>query len=217
MRTKVLRVHASIAEALQGDGGTGFRQPLEQPAPENMSLNFYHQAKMMMSNTSMVGCQYRSRKSKMLLAAAALAMFLSVFPAWAALGGGVATVQADQLHMQGTLRKTATASYTVHEIQSTSGIVVREYVASVGESAGKVFAVAWQGPWPPDMVQLLGNYFDQYVQAAKAQSATRRGRRPLVIDEPGLVVQIGGHPRAFMGRAYVPEMLPVGVRAEEIR
>jgi hypothetical protein len=182
-----------------------------------MSLNFYYQPKMKMSNTSMIGCQYRSRKSKVLLAAAASAMFLPAFPAWAALGGGVATVQTDQIHMQGTLRKTATASYTVHEIQSASGIVVREYVASVGESAGKVFAVAWQGPWPPDMRQLLGNYFDQYVEAAKAQSAARVGRRPLVIDEPGLAVQISGHPRAFMGRAYIPGMLPAGVRAEEIR
>jgi hypothetical protein len=172
---------------------------------------------MKMFNTSMIGCRARSRESKVLLAAAMLAIFLPAFPAWAALGGGVATVQADQIHMQGSLRRTASTFYTVHEIQSASGIVVREYVASVGESAGTVFAVAWQGPWPPDMHQLLGNYFDQYVQAAKAQSAARVGRRPLMIDEPGLVVQIGGHPRAFTGRAYVPGMLPAGVRAEEIR
>jgi Protein of unknown function (DUF2844) len=28
---------------------------------------------------------------------------------------------------------------------------------------------------------------------------------------------MGGHPRAFAGMAYVPEMLPPGVRAEEIQ
>lgn len=155
--------------------------------------------------------------SKALPAVAALAIFLSALPAWAALGGSIASVQADQVHMQGTVRRTASASYTVHEIQSASGIVVREYVASTGESAGTVFAVAWQGPWPPDLRQLLGSYFDQYMQAARAQSAARVGRRPLLIEEPGLVVQIGGHPRAFVGRAYVPGMLPAGVRAEEIR
>jgi hypothetical protein len=43
------------------------------------------------------------------------------------------------------------------------------------------------------------------------------GRRPLVIEQPGLVVQIGGHPRAFAGRAYVPEMLPTGVRTEDVQ
>jgi Protein of unknown function (DUF2844) len=32
-----------------------------------------------------------------------------------------------------------------------------------------------------------------------------------------MVVQISGHMRAFLGRAYVPQMLPAGVRAEDIR
>jgi hypothetical protein len=156
----------------------------------------------------------RSRESRLLLAGIALVMVATAFPAWAALGGGVASIQADQVHMQGSLRTTATALYTVHEIQSATGIVVREYVSS---SSGKVFGVAWQGPWPPDMRQLLGSYFEQYVQAAKAQNAARPGRRPLMIEQAGFVVQVGGHPRAFTGRSYVPEMLPPGVRAEEIR
>ena len=143
-----------------------------------------------------------------------LVMVLSAgFPAWAALGGNAASVQADQLHMQGSLRTTAAASYTVQEIQAANGSAVREYVSA----NGTVFAVAWQGAWPPDMRQLLGSYFDQYAQAAKAQKAARMGRRPLMIELPGLVVQAGGHPRSFMGRAYVPGMLPSGIRAEEIR
>jgi hypothetical protein len=142
----------------------------------------------------------------------------AAFPAWGALGGDVTTVQADQLHMQGSIRTSAaTAAYTVHEIQSPAGTVVREYVSSAGESAGKVFGVAWQGQWPPDMRQLLGSYFDQYVQAAKAQSSDRFRRRPMMIELPGLVVEVGGHPRAFTGRAFVPGMLPTGIRAEDIR
>jgi hypothetical protein len=157
-----------------------------------------------------------SIKSKILLVSSVFVVGTS-FPAWAALGGDVTSVQADQLHMQGTIRSTAKASYTVHEIQSASGTVVREYVSSSGSSTGKVFALAWQGPWPPDMRQLLGSYFDQYSQAAKAQSSARVGRRPLMIEQSGLVVEMGGHPRAFTGRAYVPQMLPSGVHAEEIQ
>jgi hypothetical protein len=107
----------------------------------------------------------------------------------------------------------AAASYTVHEIQGTAGTVVREYVSS----EGKVFGIAWQGPWVPDMRQLLGSYFDQYAQANQTQKGARMRRGPVLINEPGLVVQIGGHPRAFAGRAYVPEMLPSGVRAESIQ
>jgi hypothetical protein len=159
-----------------------------------------------------------SLKPIILVVGAVLVALASAFPAWGALGGDVTTVQADQLHMQGTIRTTATtAAYTVHEIQSPAGTVVREYVSSAGESAGKVFGVAWQGQWPPDMRQLLGSYFDQYIQAAKAQSAGRVGRRPVMIELPGLVVEVGGHPRAFTGRAFVPGMLPTSVRAEDIR
>lgn len=158
-----------------------------------------------------------SIQSVLSIVAIALTFVESVAPARAALGGDITSVQADQLHMQGNVRTTVTASYTVHQIQSAAGTVVREYVSSVSGSAGKVFGIAWQGPWPPDMRQLLGSYFEQYAQAANAQGATRVGRRPLVIEGPGLVVQVGGHPRAFVGRAYVPEMLPTGVGVEEIQ
>jgi len=148
---------------------------------------------------------------KMLVVVASL-----VIPAsrsWASLGGDAASIQADQVHMQGNRRTMAAESYTVHEIQANSGTVVREYVSP----EGKVFAVAWHGPWMPDMRQILGSYFDQYARANQSQSGARMRRGPVVIDEPGLVVQIGGHMRAFAGRAYVPEMLPSGVRAENIQ
>ncbi|HEV3308511.1 MAG TPA: DUF2844 domain-containing protein [Candidatus Sulfotelmatobacter sp.] len=148
------------------------------------------------------------------LVLAALFLFLSsAFPAWATLGGNFASVQSDQSHLRGNLRTTTTASYTVHEIQSASGTMVREYVSP----QGKVFAIGWQGPWPPDMRQLLGSYFDQYVQAAKAQNTARVGRGSLRIEQPGLVVHMGGHIHSFVGRAYVPGMLPSGVRAEDIQ
>jgi Protein of unknown function (DUF2844) len=151
-------------------------------------------------------------QSKLAIAAAAL-LILGALPAWASLGGDRASVDADQVHLQGTRTTKALESYTVHEIQAASGVVVREYVSA----EGKVFAIGWNGPWMPDLRQLLGGYFEQYVQAAKAQNTARPGRRPLMIEQSGLVVEVGGHPRAFTGRSYVPEMLPPGVRAEEIR
>ena len=150
---------------------------------------------------------------KMLVMAAALIIGAAPQPAWASLGGDTASVQADQIHLQGRRTMTAADSYTVHEIQGTSGTVVREYVSS----DGKVFGIAWQGPWIPDMRQLLGSYFDQYARANQAKTGARIRRGPVLINEPGLVVQIGGHPRAFAGRAYVPGMLPSGVRAESIQ
>jgi Protein of unknown function (DUF2844) len=148
---------------------------------------------------------------KPLMIVAALAVAAS--PAWGSLGGDAASVQADQIHMQGSRTLKAAESYTVHEIQAATGTVVREYVSP----EGKVFAVAWHGAALPDMRQLLGSYFDRYAQANQSQSGGRMRRGPVLINQPGLVVQIGGHPRAFAGRAYVPEMLPSGVRAENIQ
>jgi hypothetical protein len=147
-----------------------------------------------------------------LLALAAINLSI-VLPGWAALGGNAASIQADQAHMQASLRTVPAASYSVQEMKTAAGAVVREYVSPQGQ----VFAVAWHGPWPPDMRQLLGNYFDQYVQARKQQGSPRIGRKPLVINEPGLVVESGGHPRSFIGKAYVPAMLPAGVKAEDIQ
>ena len=140
-------------------------------------------------------------------------MLVMTLPAFAGLGEAASSVPADQAHMQGSLRTTQTEAYTVQEIKAATGTVVREYVST----SGKVFAVAWQGPWPPDMRQILAGYFEQYQKAAQPQANSRAGRRPLLIEQPGFVVQSGGHMRSFAGRAYIPEMLPQGVSAEEIR
>ncbi len=119
----------------------------------------------------------------------------------------------DQTKMQGTLRTTSNNSYNVHEIQAPSGIVVREYVSL----SGNVFGVAWQGRTHPDLRQVLGAYYDQYVQAVQAQRAQRHGHGPLLIQQPGLVLQMGGHMSSLTGRAYLPQGMPAGVRPEEIR
>jgi hypothetical protein len=142
------------------------------------------------------------------------AMLMISIPAFAGLGENVSSVLADQAHMQGSLRTTQSAGYTVHEITAASGVVVREYVSP---ATGKIFAVAWQGSWPPDMRQVLANYFAQYQQAAQAQANSYAGRKPLLINQAGLVVESGGHMRSFTGRAYIPDMLPEGVKTEAIR
>lgn len=159
-----------------------------------------------------------SIKSWALVAGRALVLVVAVIlvaalPVWASLGGDMASIQADQVHMQGTRTMKAADSYTVHEIQGANGTVVREFVTA----EGKVFAVAWHGPWMPDLRQVLGSYFDQFAHAAQSPSNARIGRGPLTINQPGLVVQNGGHLRAFAGKAYVPDMLPSGVRAEDIQ
>ena len=152
-------------------------------------------------------------RSSLIKTSIALLMLALPLPALAALGGDVTSVQADQAQMKGSLITTEGATYTVHEIKAAAGTVVREYVSP----AGAVFAVSWQGPSLPNMQQILGSYFQAFSTAAKAQRAARRGRGPLNIQQPGLVVESGGHMRAYSGRAYDPGKLPQGVGANEIR
>ncbi len=141
------------------------------------------------------------------------AMLAFPFAAAASLGGDAASVQNDVAKMQATLRTSSSDSYTLHEIQAPTGAAVKEYVSP----AGKVFAVTWKGPFPPNLRQLLGTYYDQYVQAVQAQRAQRHGHGPLLIQEPGFVVQASGHMRFFVGKAYVPQMVPAGVHAEDLQ
>jgi hypothetical protein len=144
--------------------------------------------------------------------AAAILTMCDASSAVASLGGTATTVEADRARMQASLHMTRKQSYTVHELHAPNQVVVREFVSPTG----MVFGVAWQGPSRPDLQQLLGGFFEHFTQAAKAQKAQRPGRQ-LLVQEPGLVVQSGGHARAFYGRAYVPQMLPAGVQPEEIQ
>jgi hypothetical protein len=142
-----------------------------------------------------------------------VAALAAPFSACASLGGDLTSVRDDQAKMQGTLRTTSNDSYNIHEIQAASGVVVREYVSL----SGNVFGVAWQGRSHPDLRQVLGAYYDQYVKAVQAQRAQRHGHGPLLIQQPGFVVQMGGHMRSLTGRAYLPQSLPAGMRPEVIR
>jgi hypothetical protein len=142
-----------------------------------------------------------------------VSFLLLSFPAFAGLGQDVSSVDADQAHMQGARQMTRAGAYTLHEIKAPTGIVVREYVSA----SGTVFGVAWEGPWPPDMRQVLADYFETYRQASAAEASSHTGRRPLMINQTEVVIQSGGHMRSFNGRAFVPALLPNGVSAETIR
>lgn len=111
--------------------------------------------------------------------------------------------------MEATLRVVPTGRLTVHELK-TAGATVREFVSP----AGMVFGVAWQGAAMPDLRQLLGPHFDQYLAAVAAR---RTRRAPVRIELPGLVVHSSGHMRAFAGQAYLPQNLPPGVSSEDVQ
>jgi hypothetical protein len=149
---------------------------------------------------------------------ALLALTAGVLPAaWpitagAALGDNEQSVQADGVRMQAraAARVTAQAGYTVHELTVVGDTVVREYVAP----SGVVFAVTWQGPFKPDLQQLLGAHFTTY---AKSSNRVGNARSHVVVSEPGLIVETAGHMRAFRGRAWLPGAVPAGVALDTLQ
>jgi hypothetical protein len=137
-------------------------------------------------------------------------VFLTV-AAFATLGEDVSSVQSDQARMKAAVRFLPGQAYSVHEMSAPGGTVVREFVST----AGTVFGVTWQGSFAPDLRQLLGTHFEEYVQAAQAP-ANRRGRG-LHIETDDMVFESGGHMRFITGRAYLRSKMPQGVRVDEIR
>ena len=125
----------------------------------------------------------------------------------------MASIQTDQTSLRGSIKHIQANAYMVHEITTSTGIRVREYVSP----AGIVFGIAWQGQFIPNLQQLLGAYFGQYAALLKSEHAKHLGRRPLNIQKPGLVVQTGGHMRAYFGRAYIPALVPQGVTQDIMR
>lgn len=125
--------------------------------------------------------------------------------AW--LGGDAASVEADRQQMNATVVTASAGTHSRYELRTPSGTVVTEYLAP----SGLVFAIVWKGPALPDLRQALGAYFPRYVAAATQGPGQR------VVEQADFVVHAGGHLRAFLGRAYLPQSLPQGVSVEDIR
>jgi len=137
--------------------------------------------------------------------------------AFATLGSDQASIEADRTAMAGTANAVVNAAgYTVQSYTLPSTTVIREYLSG----GGTVFAVAWEGPFKPDLRQLLGaRQFTAVDDGTRERN--REGRRgPLSLRPAGasnLVIQSSGHMRAFVGRAWLTDQLPTGVDADAIR
>ncbi len=128
-------------------------------------------------------------------------------PAWAVLGGDLASVRGDALAWNASISQSALSGATLHSLLLPNGVTVREYV----DAAGTVFAVAWEGPVQPDFVRLLGSSFAIY------QEALRKPGRSVGVNNADLVLESGGRMRAFHGRAYLPARLPAALSTRDIR
>jgi hypothetical protein len=132
--------------------------------------------------------------------------------AHAALGSDIGSVREAQQALHGSLNAEMHAGYSSAEISTESGIRICQYL----NERGVVFAAVWSGPIRPDLQQLLGRFYPEYAVALKQRVALGR-QRALRIVTASLVVELGGHLRAYEGRAYVPSLMPAGLSLEELR
>ena len=134
-------------------------------------------------------------------------------PCLAALGQTVASVATDQAKFQMRRQIRQAQNYSVHIMTDDNGTVINEFVSATGT----VFGVSWQGSVIPDLSQLLGTHFSTFQSQVLSESKIRARRRGAVVRNGNLIVESGGHPRDFSGRAYLSDQLPSGVTQEVIQ
>ncbi|MGV2290427.1 DUF2844 domain-containing protein [Trinickia sp. YCB016] len=145
-------------------------------------------------------------------ACAAMASFCFSSAAHAALGGSPSTPANLHPTASASVATQAASGYTVDVTTFSDGLVVREYVAS-----GAVFAVSWSGPSMPNLTELFGSYYGPLQQGAADYRKANGGLSVVIVNQAGLVAQVGGRPGAFSGHAYLPNALPAGVAAGAIQ
>ena len=144
---------------------------------------------------------------------AACIALVSSSAALAALGADAGSVATDRVVFAAQLRSTAMVQYDVHEM-SSGAQTVHEYVSRQGQ----VFAVTWQGSVPPNMRQLLGEYFGRFQSAAVVAHQRSPGQhRQFNLAQPDLVILSSGRLRDFRGIAYLPTLMPAGVTADQLQ
>ncbi|MDR7005889.1 hypothetical protein J2W46_002793 [Paraburkholderia strydomiana] len=158
---------------------------------------------------------------------AMLAATVLPLASYAALGGPPVTGASMPLMLRAATPQSASASapasassqpagglvsaapYSVRQSNDANGATIREYVLS----ANVVFAVTWDGPVRPNMRALLGSYFANYV--ASGQSGVR-GSGPLIEGNDDFRIESAGRLGRFFGMAWVPRLMPAGVRPGDL-
>jgi hypothetical protein len=139
-------------------------------------------------------------------------MLAASFPAWAALGQYEGSVSSDQTRLRSEDNVQTFAAYKVHQLTTTNGVTVREFVSP----KGMVFGVAWQASFMPDMNQLLGNYATNLQTAPQAQTRIIH-HRGLIVKTNDFVYSNFGVMRLWKGYAYVPSLVPNNVSVEVVK
>jgi hypothetical protein len=128
---------------------------------------------------------------------------------FASLGSTPSNTGNTTLAARKSLVSSSSVPYTDIWKTLENGTVRHEYV----DNNNVVFAVSWSGPYLPDLRETLGSHFDTLVEESKK----RRGHPQIMINRSDVVINSGGHPGSFEGRAYIPGTMPAGFTPNDIK
>lgn len=130
----------------------------------------------------------------------------------ATLGEKADGVSSESIRLSAILTTSAQSLYTDNTLLQASGLTIHEY----SRADGTIFAVAWTGPVMPDLQQLLGTYFTQFV-SAREQAGPQGGLSRFHSTSDRLVIRSSGRLGAFSGLVYDPALVPDGVTPEQLQ
>lgn len=142
------------------------------------------------------------------------ATFFTFPTAFAGLGGDQNSIAKDTQNLSGQQKTGPTTPlFTVQEID-TDVQKIKEYLTL----NGTVFAITWHGVSAPDLGPLLGSYSNETQSPNKEASSTKKKmrRQKRVTHSDHVVIEKFGHMGDVRGKAYIPQLIPVGVTAEDI-
>jgi hypothetical protein len=139
-----------------------------------------------------------------------LMLMMGSLPAWAALGGSVASVDSDAQVLGGEHKMVAKVGYDLHQITASDGSVVNEFVSP----AGVVFGISWQGHSLPKFSQVLGTHLADFQVGQRTNVVPRRA---VTIQTGDFVLISIGHDRYFRGRAYLRSQIPGNLTPEVVQ
>jgi hypothetical protein len=135
-------------------------------------------------------------------------VLLAIAPATqAALGGDATSVADDRIRMKAVVREATQPDAQAY--LTPAGTLVREYASA----DGRVYAITWDGPFMPDLRQLLGEHWQTYLDGAATAS---RGLSSLDLSKGALRMKASGRLHAFRGRAWLPDLVPPGVNVDAL-
>jgi hypothetical protein len=140
-----------------------------------------------------------------------LALLATPF-AWAGLGESEGVINGERMRMRAFHLVERAPQYAVHELKSSDGSRVTQYVGV----NGLIFAVSWHTLYKPDLSSMLGNSFSTYTRAARIAARNGGIQRQFLHQGDDLVMQNSGRLNVYSGFAYRPSLLPRGLNPQTI-